>query len=62
MRIHLVTVHGVKELVFRCPTVREGGEYDMSVRMKGDMKYASCPVDGCSGGACDSFGMFQHFV
>ena len=53
MKGHLETVHGVRESVFRCPTVGKVGIEVISVRLKGDMKYTSCSVDGCRGEAYD---------
>ena len=55
-------VHGVKELIFRCLAVGKIEAEVMSARMKGDLKYTSYPVDGCSGGPCGSFGLFRHFA
>ena len=59
MKRHLELVHGVQESAFQCSTAEEGIiEEGISVRMKMDKKFTSCPVDGCLGGACDSFTMF----
>ena len=63
MRRHLEFVHGVQETVFQCLTAEEvKTEEVMSVRMKMDKKFTSCPMAGCLGGACDSFGMSHHFA
>ena len=55
-------VHGVQESVFQCPTVGEVEAESMTVRINRDRKFTPCPVVGCLGGACDSFGMFRHFA
>ena len=55
-------VHRVQESVFQCPTVGEVEAEIMTVRMNRDKKFTPCPVVGCLGGACDSFGMFRHFA
>ena len=62
MRRHLEMVHGVQESVFQCPTVGEVEAENMTVRMNRDKKFTPCPVVGCLGRACDSFGMFHHFA
>ena len=60
MQRHMREQHGVVEEKYTCREVgnEDRGKYKMRV-LKG--KNNACPVEGCSGGGKDNYGLYRHF-
>ena len=58
MKRHLMSQHGVGDETYLCREIQDRGTYEIKFKKN---RFNKCPVEGCSGGGKDKFGLYRHF-